>query len=437
MLQKRALSATGIRISRKPHLYLQADGKQQKTGNSFWGRRSHVSAFSGLLSLLFVIATSLFVLFICVCLEHFDGSLRQGLFELLVLSSPTTLFQRYLPKISHGHVMAYASWIIFQALLYSLLPGKTVYGPPTPGGNTLPYRMNGLLSWGITVGAVFLAACIGGAETVASLAQNWAAVLAAANVYGLAVPALAVAKGHIWPTFENDRRFSGSIFHDFMVGVELNPRLGRHWDLKMFQVGRLGMNSWVVIDLSFMAQQYCHIAHDHFGFTLAWGTAVWLPMVYTVQAQYLALHPVALSSLAFSAILLTGVLSYVLFRLANHQKHHFRQTKGDCQIAGSKPRIIRAQYTTAKGKVHETFLLCSGCWGIVRHPNYVGDIIFSFCTCVCCGLSHVLPYMYFIYMTVLLVHRCHRDEKRCSAKYGPQWEEYRRIVQWRMIPGLF
>ena len=83
-------------------------------------------------------------------------------------------------------------------------------------------------------------------------------------------------------------------------------------------------------------------------------------MVYTVQAQYLALHPVALSSLAFSAILLTGVLSYVLFRLANHQKHHFRQTKGDCQIAGSKPRIIRAQYTTAKGKVHETFLLCSG-----------------------------------------------------------------------------
>ncbi|KAE8364706.1 ergosterol biosynthesis ERG4/ERG24 family-domain-containing protein [Aspergillus caelatus] len=475
MLQKRALSAT--RVSSKPHLYLQADGKQQKTGNSFWGRRSHVSAFSGLLSLLFVIVTSLFVLFLCVCLEHFDGSLRQGLFELLVHSSPTTLFQRYLPEISHGHVMAYASWIMFQALLYSLLPGKTVYGPPTPGGNTLPYRMNGLLSWGITVGAVFLAACIGGAEIVASLAQNWAAVLAAANVYGLAVPALAVAKGYIWPTFESDRRFSGSIFHDFMVGVELNPRLGRHWDLKMFQVGRLGMNSWVVIDLSFMAQQYLrygtisnsmliviilhaiyvvdffinedwqvlllhalsalNIAHDHFGFTLAWGTAVWLPMIYTVQAQYLALHPVDLSSLTFSAILIIGVLSYVLFRLANHQKHHFRQTKSNCQIAGSKPRIVRAQYTTAKGKVHETFLLCSGCWGIVRHPNYVGDIVFSFCTCVCCGWSHVLPYMYFIYMTVLLVHRCHRDEKRCSAKYGSQWEEYKRMVRWRMIPGLF
>ncbi|KAB8216678.1 ergosterol biosynthesis ERG4/ERG24 [Aspergillus novoparasiticus] len=435
MLQNRASSA--IRVSSKPHLYLQADGTQQKSGNSFWGRRNHVSAFSGLLSLLFVIATSLLVLFLCVCLQHFDGSLRQGLYELLVHSSPTTLLRRYVPEISYSHVVAYTTWIVFQALLYSLLPGKTVYGPPTPGGNTLPYRMNGLLSWGITVGAVFLAACIGGAEVVASLAQNWAAVLAAANVYGLAVPALAVAKGHIWPTLTNDRRFSGSIFHDYMVGVELNPRLGQHWDLKMFQVGRLGMNSWVVIDLSFMAQQYLHIAHDHFGFTLAWGTAVWLPMVYTVQAQYLALHPVDLSSLAFSAILITGLLSYVLFRIANHQKHHFRQTRGNCQIAGSKPRTIRAQYTTARGKVHETSLLCSGCWGIVRHPNYVGDIVFSFCTCVCCGWSHVLPYMYFIYMTILLIHRCYRDEKRCLAKYGSKWEEYQRMVRWRMIPGLF
>lgn len=83
-------------------------------------------------------------------------------------------------------------------------------------------------------------------------------------------------------------------------------------------------------------------------------------MVYTVQAQYLALHPVDLSSLAFSAILITGLVSYVLFRLANHQKHLFRQTRGNCQIAGSKPRTIRAQYTTAKGKAHETSLLCSG-----------------------------------------------------------------------------
>jgi hypothetical protein len=29
------------------------------------------------------------------------------------------------------------------------------------------------------------------------------------------------------------------------------------------------------------------IAHDHFGFYLAWGDVVWLPFMYTLQSQYL------------------------------------------------------------------------------------------------------------------------------------------------------
>lgn len=32
-----------------------------------------------------------------------------------------------------------------------------------------------------------------------------------------------------------------------MAGVELNPRLGSYWDLKLFHIGRLGMNAWVVM----------------------------------------------------------------------------------------------------------------------------------------------------------------------------------------------
>ncbi|GAB1205266.1 hypothetical protein APSETT445_003939 [Aspergillus pseudonomiae] len=38
-----------------------------------------------------------------------------------------------------------------------------------------------------------------------------------------------------------------SIIHDFLSGVELNPRLGKLWDLKLFQIGRVGMNSWVLV----------------------------------------------------------------------------------------------------------------------------------------------------------------------------------------------
>ena len=179
------------------------------------------------------------------------------------------------------------------------------------------------------------------------------------------------------------------------------------------------------------------IAHDHFGYQLAWGSAVWLPYIYTTQAQYLASHPVQLSPELFWTILSGGIAGYSLFRLANNQKHLVRTKGTDCQIAGRKPTVIRSRYTTGTGQVHESLLLCSGCWVVVRHPNYIGDLIFSFCACACCGWEHVLPYTYFIYMAILLVHRCLRDEKRCLAKHGNAWEEYRRAVRWRIIPGLF
>ena len=165
---------------------------------------------------------------------------------------------------------------------------------------------------------------------------------------------------------------------------------------------------------------------------------MWLPYIYTTQAQYLAYHPIDLPSEIFYTILSTGIFGYVLFRLANHQKHLVRTRGINCQIAGQKPTVIPSRYTTeSTGEVHESLLLCSGCWAIVRHPNYVGDLIFSFCTCVCCGWQYLVPYTYFIWMAVLLIHRCLRDEKRCLAKHGKAWEEYRRIVRWRMIPGIY
>ena len=40
---------------------------------------------------------------------------------------------------------------------------------------------------------------------------------------------------------------TGSIFHDFLSGIELNPRFGKEWDIKLFEIGHLGMNSWVVM----------------------------------------------------------------------------------------------------------------------------------------------------------------------------------------------
>ncbi|KAI9929474.1 hypothetical protein ASPWEDRAFT_110782 [Aspergillus wentii DTO 134E9] len=443
--------------------------KDDTPGNALWGRRSEVSAFSGILSMGAVIASPLFVLFIFISLQHFNGSVLDA--GIALISSWSDFFLRYLPRLTTHSATIYTGWVIGQAVLYSTLPGKIVSGAQTPGGNALPYKMNGLASWFVTVGVFLLIAWKGGVQAAAALADSWGGVLVAANIYGIAVSVLAWLKGRFMPSYMQDRRLSGSIFHDFLSGIELNPRIGRYWDFKLFQIGRLGMNSWVVIDLSFAAQQYHHygtvsnsmliviilhtiyvvdffineawylntidIAHDHFGFYLGWGSAVWLPYIYTSQAQYLSSRPEHLSTTTFWLILTTGVLGYILFRLANHQKHLLR-TKGiNCKIAGQRPKVIKSRYTTATGEINESLLLRSGCWGIVRHPNYIGDLILSFCACVCCGWDHFLPYTYFAWMTGLLIHRCLRDEKRCLAKHGKAWEEYQRLVKWRLIPGVF
>ena len=183
------------------------------------------------------------------------------------------------------------------------------------------------------------------------------------------------------------------------------------------------------------------ICHDHYGFYLAWGSMVWLPTMYTLQAQYLARFPVSLSPVAATIILSVGIGGYIIFRSVNHQKDIARRTRGECQIWGKKAEVIKARYSTVDGKQHETILLCSGWWGVVRHANYIGDLFFSWAACFAAGWTcesfTILPFTYGIFMTILLIQRCIRDEERCSGKYGKTWDEYCEKVKWRLVPGLF
>jgi 7-dehydrocholesterol reductase len=54
-----------------------------------------------------------------------------------------------------------------------------------------------------------------------------------------------------------------------------------------------------------------------------------------------------------------------------------------------------------------------------------------------CAITHVLPHLYFIYLTVLLLDRTFRIDERCAAKYGQNWEQYCARVPYRLIPGVW
>lgn len=89
--------------------------------------------------------------------------------------------------------------------------------------------------------------------------------------------------------------------------------------------------------------------------------------------------------------------------------------------------------TTSQGSK----LLISGWWGLSRHPNYMGDLLMGLAWCLPVGTDCIIPYFYSIYFTILLIHRQMRDDAKCSAKYGKDWDKYCKIVKYRIFPYIY
>jgi len=363
----------------------------------------------------------------------------------------------------------YVGWYIFQVILYIYLPGNIGYGQLTPGGHKLKYKTNGLNAW-IVTHLVFLLGVWLGKINGSIIYDRFPQLVVIVTILGYALAVFAYLKAIYFPTHPDDCKWSGSVLYDFCMGVEMNPRIGE-FDFKLFHNGRPGIVAWTVINLSFTFKQYelygyvtnsmvvvnvihclyvvdlfwnedwylrtIDIAHDHFGWYLAWGDLTWLPTMYTLQGHYLVINPVQLPPLIAVGLLAMGCTGYIIFRMVNHQKDIFRKTNGECTIWGKKPTFVKTRFTTADGKENTSLLLTSGFWGISRHFNYVGDLVLSLAACLACGVEHILPHFYFIYLASLLVHRTFRDEHRCSAKYGKYWDDYCKVVKWRIVPYIF
>lgn len=69
------------------------------------------------------------------------------------------------------------------------------------------------------------------------------------------------------------------------------------------------------------------ITSDGFGFMLAVGDLFWVPFTYTLQARYLAFHPVELGPVKTAAILILNCIGFYIFRDSNGEKNDFRNGK--------------------------------------------------------------------------------------------------------------
>jgi delta14-sterol reductase len=290
---------------------------------------------------------------------------------------------------------------------------------------------------------------------------------------------------------------SGNMLYDWFIGRELNPRIDLpligEIDLKEWLELRPGMLGWIIMNCAWCAKQYrtfgyvtdsivcitvvqavyiidswynepailttIDIINDGFGMMLSFADFVWEPFAYALQTRYLSIHPVHLGPLHLSLMLGIIGVGFYIFRSANNEKNRFRTDEND-------PKVAHLKYMQTKSG---SKLLVSGWWGISRHINYLGDWLQSWAYCLPTGLAGyqilaagtgaegayimkdgrevvqgdakgwaiLIAYFYVIYFGVLLVHREGRDDAKCTRKYGEDWAKYKKVVRWKIIPGIY
>ncbi|KAF2675068.1 putative C-14 sterol reductase [Microthyrium microscopicum] len=292
---------------------------------------------------------------------------------------------------------------------------------------------------------------------------------------------------------------TGNFIYDYYIGRELNPRITLPFfgevDIKGWLEMRPGLTGWILMDLAFIAKQYRNFGYvsdsivfiaavqsyyvlegqyseagilgmmdmttDGLGFMLTFGDIVWVPFLYSTQTRYISTYPVQLGWTGLAAVTAVFAVGVSIFRASNSQKYTFRTNPND-------PSVANLSYIQTK---RGTRLLTSGWWGVSRHINYFGDWLqaspFSLPTAISgyiilpagsqlatVGVNKMLDgrivaqdgakgwgmlytYFYVAYFAFLLVHREGRDDAACAKKYGDDWARYKKIVKWRILPGIY
>ena len=415
---------------------------------------------SSILIALGMPALTLLVYYLWLCVQEHRG----GLF----VATPDSFLAR-IPAPTLEAAAIFFGWLLFQAILQIAVPGKMQEGTPLPDGTRLSYKLNGWMSFCLTLGIFFLAIRLDWLKPTI-VYHHFGPLLTTVNLFAFGLSLVLYfcersagardrESANSAPALPRSR--AQDFFYDYFMGVTLNPRIGS-FDLKFFCESRPGLIGWVLINYSLAAQQYeihgiittpmClvfafqflyvadyfwheeailstwDIKNERFGWMLVWGDLVWVPFTYTLQAYYLLKHPHDLPLWGTAGLVILNLLGYGIFRGANWQKHLFRKDP-DAPVWGKKPETIRTQLGS--------LLLISGWWGIARHINYLGDLMMALAWCLPCLFEHPLPYFYFIYFLILLLHRERRDHAYCLSKYGADWENYCRQVRWRIVPYVY
>lgn len=399
-----------------------------------------------------------------------------------------------LPGIDDG-LNAAKFLLAFAALALLLdvsLPGKIEVGPETATGHVPKYcdnaRKHCVIFTGLFVFCSNLA--VFGLRTwyfydFGVFFDVFPASVTLLNGFGMALAMFLYVKGLYFPS-TSDAGSSGSLLKDFSWGTELYPRVCGV-DIKRFINCRFSMTFWMLAGLSYTYKSFTmhgkvdwglalsavsqflylvkffhweigymrsiDIIVDRAGWEIQWGCLVWVPTVYSLHTRFLVLHPSAYSAFEAGLIFSIGFVAVILNYWSDQQRQHFREnfkgtngwvgTASSYKVWRQDVKYIEAWYEVVapngKKEKRRSLLLASGFWGIARHPQYFFELTAAWSWTLLANpfKNGALVLFYSVFLTILLTERAVRDHRKCSRKYGKYWDEYCKLVPYKILPGVF
>lgn len=350
-------------------------------------------------------------------------------------------------------------WVIFALVLVlqALMPARRVEGyvRDETSNEPLVYRLNGFPVFVVIVAAWLVAGFTGLVPFEWLWQHRWSGIagaltlgiIASAAVFlGAPVRSPSRLRDYFLGRRENPRMFGGRVdakMYLYVAGatlLELNLLsfavhhvLSHPADYSPGVLLYVCLFTWFVCDYLIFERVHLYtydLFAERLGFKLVWGCLMFYPYFYASGLWAVAglSNP---GSPVWYLILSAAVFfaGWTLSRGANMQKYYFKRDTTRAFLVLFKPRSI------SNGEHH---VLYSGFWGISRHVNYLGEVLMAVGLTLALGWpSLAVPWLYPLYYVLLLGARERDDNRRCEAKYGELWHQYREKVPWRIVPYLY
>lgn len=402
-----------------------------------------------------------------------DFRMPRGLSHSLAGVLWPTDFRIYLDYRCHIFVSIY---ILLHFLIARFLPFGHRVGSQAVSRSSAPHRLNDLFALVFFIGLFCLAefskcSFLSTRRPTVLLGKYYVSLLAAAGNIAILLSLLAyLTPGRTSRSPTSLKNKIGRFLVDFWSGRSIRPRwFGLDWKMVLLRpasVGLLLLESayiiaqwqrfgrvspslvtlavmhlvWVV-DFFAFEDTWCHtfeVRYESMGY-LKISESLLLPFVYSIAASYLCSRPdvghlktvdgslhVQHTLILISSVILF-LIGYWIYRSSNNQKDLFRRHPGHSSFIGV--RTISGPNTQR--------LLAGGWWGVVRHPNYLGDLLMAYAQPLLAGFSSPIPWFYPLFLTYLLLNRIRRTERLTSDKYGVSMNVYKKFVPCKLIPRIY